>query len=48
MHFLSIVKINLPILVCTDVLMLDVPIFNTWYKKTFFYEQKITVSLAIF
>ena len=27
MHFLLIVKITLPVLVCTDVLTLDVPIF---------------------
>ena len=49
MHFLPIVKITLPVLVCTDVLMMDVSIFNTWYQKTFFFNiQEIKVGLAIF
>ena len=33
MHFLPIVKITLPMLVCTDVLMLDVPILTHGIKN---------------
>ena len=33
MHFLLIVKISLPMLVCTDVLMLDVPILTHGIKN---------------
>ena len=49
MHILLIGKITLPMLVCTDILALDLQIFNAFFKNNILFNtQKLKWALRLF